>query len=66
MMNANAKFYQLERGFVILLTVSNQVCFTIIIIIIIMIGESGLKQAEKVQENEAFMEALLKYIMKKN
>ena len=49
----------------ILLTVSNQVCFTIIIIII-MIGESGLKQTEKIQGNEAVMEALLKYIMKKN
>ena len=49
----------------ILLTVSNQVCF-IIIIIIIMIGESGLKQTEKIQGNEAVMEALLKYIMKKN
>ena len=46
----------------ILLTVSNQVCFTIIIIIII-IGESGLKQTEG---NEAVVEALLKYIMKKN
>ena len=50
----------------ILLTVSNQVCFTIIIIIIIMIGENGLKQTEEVQGNEAVVEALLKYIMKKN
>ena len=31
-----------------------------------MIGENGLKQTEKLQGNEAVVEALLKYIMKKN
>ena len=61
------KHCPLEKEFVIPLTVSKlNIMQIFLIIILMMIGEGGQKQIQKIQGNGNVMKALLEYIMKKN